>query len=1191
MGKIIGEQFKKYVVNQINRRQEAHGSGIDSNRNMDQLTYLNSKTAWVKLASGVSILPERVETENMRNGFAWDTLAKQHVLYNGISTLLDIDTNKYTDFLKPRGTSNYNNNENNIWGTHWGTYDVNASNQPGSEFGLVPMPGITSVEVKCMNRGSIRKATINLKCYSPEQFRIIDLLYLRLGYTVFLEYGNSLYLDKDGKIEKQGYTLIESENGFFSPKWKEKSYSSFLPIVEAYRASKMGNYDGMLAKVVNFNWTFAQDGSYDITLELISLGDVVESLKLNISPSYNISKFIKEAYNLYSEDTSNEESSKDLTSSPANNIITSYLFLQKLLLDGNINTTEGTSGGERIKNRQVTIKIGNETLKMGGTFVTPPKSGVIKIDPIYTESEVFDTKKELIDFMIENYEGYRNASLGLFASNENNIMALAFSSDNSYVIQTDFWGVDYYATIKTIPEELKLTNNTATRGDVVYLNYNEGETDEDAPINDAGFYMRWGHLLQFINDNVISIIKGSDKGGKSTKIVDIDYDTWGNKMYTLPYQVSLDPRVCIVKSLDDIKNKKYYQELDPFKNAKFDFAWPMNIYLSHNQIIASLNENLDEKGNVALFDFLNSLCIAINKAMGGINNLEPFLNEDENKIYIVDASYSPVVKKAPYELQLYGYDKNKDKAGFIRNFNLKTEITNDFATMASIGSTAGGYVKGTENTMFSKWNKGLVDRWKEEYEAADEESRPKSGSIAEPNKMYIEEFWNKRYSPFGYTLMDIADDGWFGYGDTAAMNDDIIDSNISIVTEFYKYIQAKIQEEQQGKYSSPSNGFIPINLGITMDGISGIKIYNEVNVNTSFLPANYPNSLRFIIKGVNHKISDSDWETTLETVVIAKTNDESNPALTQVEIKAIMDRHIQGGVESSGVGNALTTVLDSVGFNTGGGSGGAPGGAGGGEAIPKNTQSGVKATKSDGKGVKTYGTLGPNGDTKQLSPDALTIDGINNIVTNSGALDISILRKRIVEVAASYVGNQEALPAQNPGWWDADYEAKFRQLKLYPWSRTQPWCVWFCQLVWKEAYTVGNKLVPNASAVPAYTAIYKNIWDNTLKNGAKIGAGVSTCKSNFIALNKFVTLKQVINGTYMVEPGDIAVYSYSHVDLVIKPFYIGNKLTGYSAIGGNTGNEDARNGGETKYYSSKSLKSVVGFCKVITPNNINKKYT
>jgi hypothetical protein len=179
----------------------------------------------------------------------------------------------------------------------------------------------------------------------------------------------------------------------------------------------------------------------------------------------------------------------------------------------------------------------------------------------------------------------------------------------------------------------------------------------------------------------------------------------------------------------------------------------MNIYLSHNQILASLNENLDEKGNIALFGFLESLCIAVNKAMGGINNLEPFLDEDTNTLYIVDASYQPKPEPYPYVMQLYGYNSgSQDQAGFVRNFNLKTEITNEFATMASIGSTAGGYIKGTENTMFSKWNRGLRDRWKEKYVVPDKESRHKEGEVDEPNKMYVEEFWNKRYSPFGLTI-------------------------------------------------------------------------------------------------------------------------------------------------------------------------------------------------------------------------------------------------------------------------------------------------------------------------------------------------------------------------------------------------------------------------------------------------------
>ena len=55
MPNIIGEPFPDYVNEQIKIRQTAHGSGINTFRTPDQLAYLNSKTAWVKLASSVKI--------------------------------------------------------------------------------------------------------------------------------------------------------------------------------------------------------------------------------------------------------------------------------------------------------------------------------------------------------------------------------------------------------------------------------------------------------------------------------------------------------------------------------------------------------------------------------------------------------------------------------------------------------------------------------------------------------------------------------------------------------------------------------------------------------------------------------------------------------------------------------------------------------------------------------------------------------------------------------------------------------------------------------------------------------------------------------------------------------------------------------------------------------------------------------
>ena len=856
MPNIIGEPFKKYVANQINIRQKTHGSGTDGTlRTPEQITYLNSKTAWVKLASGIKVdngenkstnpfAYNRVHEEGIRPNLAWGQLARNYVLYGGVASLQD-------GYLKQRGTYS---DANNVWDFLKGTYNVSArttKDQDIGEYGLSPMPGITGVEVKCLNRGSIKRAEVNIKCYTPDQFQIIDLLYLRIGYTMFLEWGWSPYLNNKGELVSDYKTLIESEEGFFADKWKDKSYAAFLPAIEAYRKGKNGNYDGLLCKVVNFSWTFAQDGSYDITLSLISLGDVVESLKLNIPPSKAMSTFVNQSYALYNNEDSTDTS---IIPSPSDNIISSYLFLQKLYLDKDNNPDgNGKDSSERanVESCDVYSTINGERIPLAGHFVIPPKNGTISLSNIldtYNATSEDDAKNWLESHGYTTSNGYVQNESG-FTPNQNSFYITVYDDDDVLV------GVQSIPTLDT-------TDTNQKKKDVIYLNYNDGENDSDF-INDAGFYMRLGHLLEFIRNFAIPKIEGTDK-----PIIEIDYGKWSNLMYSIPYQVSFDPRVCVVNGGELISKKDFFPTLEGWKNTEKGYGWVMNIYVSHNQILSSLNNNVDEKGNVALFDFLQNICDAINKAMGGVNNLEVVLDEETNTLKIIDSNYNPKESRKDYGLELYGYNPGFKSSNFVRNFTLKTEITNDFATMATIGSTAGGYVKGTENTMFSKWNRGLIDRWKEKLVPGDEASREKTGEVAEANSEYVENIWKQLISAFGYTKKDI--ENWNPFdGDSCGLSDEIIDKNLAVVTEFYKYCQPEIQKEAPD-YGSPLQGFIPINLSVTMDGISGIKIYNAVNVNTKFLPKNYPDSLKFIIKGVNHSLKDNDWETTIETVTIAQ---------------------------------------------------------------------------------------------------------------------------------------------------------------------------------------------------------------------------------------------------------------------------------------------------------------------------------
>lgn len=272
---IIGEELEDYVIDQINARQKLHGSGAGNDatniRTDQQINLLNSNTSWVKLASGISVTSGKLRDVGLDPSLSGMGLAKQYILNSGFSKLEGERLQQREGFLPQQPNSSY-------------TY---------GSYGYSPMPGIENANIKTLNRGSIKKATVKLKANNKQQFDIIDLLYLRLGYTVLLEWGNSLYTPNGTDREIVRGTLIEDPIRFFSSKNEsKKSYLDMLGPIRFYKQKYAGNYDGLLGKVSNFSWAFIEDGSYDIEITIISLGDVVESLKLNISTDKTLSQFI-----------------------------------------------------------------------------------------------------------------------------------------------------------------------------------------------------------------------------------------------------------------------------------------------------------------------------------------------------------------------------------------------------------------------------------------------------------------------------------------------------------------------------------------------------------------------------------------------------------------------------------------------------------------------------------------------------------------------------------------------------------------------------------------------------------------------------------------------------------------------------------------------------------------------------------
>ena len=409
---------------------------------------------------------------------------------------------------------------------------------------------------------------------------------------------------------------------------------------------------------------------------------------------------------------------------------------------------------------------------------------------------------------------------------------------------------------------------------------------------DKNHYLRFGALLEFIVHNIIPTTTDSN----FTPMFNINADPWYNYMYSLPNQISLDPRVCLVRNSQfntyENGNTKifneipyFFKEIDNGVSTNENSAYPLNIYLNFNFILECLKS--DEKGNVSVYELISNICTGLNKALGGINNLEPIINEETNTLQIIDTTPIPghsaksydKKEDEPYALQIYGYDKiaNDYISNFVRKVDLKTVIDPGYATMITVGATAGGYVKGTEATAFSKWNTGLIDRFKEDL-------LPPDGTTAIPNKdeaaqIYKEDFLYPKQFPnrFGLTSLE---------PNNMNFSDNIIEKNISTVTEYYKWLIAKSAE---GKDKSGGTvGFIPFKLGLTLDGISGIKIYNVLRVNTEFLPKAYGKSVDLIITGVSHRLNNNDWETSIESTVMPKTGEMALVAITAEQAETIL---------------------------------------------------------------------------------------------------------------------------------------------------------------------------------------------------------------------------------------------------------------------------------------------------------------
>jgi hypothetical protein len=936
-GNIIGEPFDSFVRDQIKIRQSNQFSGYGTSlRTDDQLKYLTNRNAWVKLASSVNILADITLTpssntilnsnptgitsptlaalaplqvqegrtvklgesklknigfgESEAKNYLGTKLSEKAVLFN---TLSSFDPIKKAYSPHRAGVSNTTDLWNNF-----------AYGLGGTDFGIQPPPGIISATVDSLNRGSIRKANIVLKAHNKFQFDIIELLYLRLGFTMMLEWGWDKYLDNTGTLQSMGNTIIEEEwftsNGI--------SQLEMLTKIQQKRSNYFGNYDGFFGKVSNFTWNFNPDGSYDISIDLITLGDVIESLKVNTSikekfPSNEPFKEIK--FNDRFIDT-------NIAKVATLNTVGYFLFQRIGALTNNFsyNLNDPSNDFRRSLIAQDYIVF---TTKNNTSYKSPQY--YIRL------GEFFSQLENLVIPKIQN-NGKNSTSQIMFEKNgclisyfPNQIpldpkVCLFKPSLNTY---GDITGITDPSYFNGIPVPYLTTINNRTYGLLtnLYVNFEfiagllaaNGGPDQEL------------YLFKFLQDLCNGINNALGGVNKLEPIIKDDY-----YITIIDQTLSIPEEENVILEIYGYNKDKDNQTSNFVKDVKFVSKITPQLASMVTIGATAAGGSTSELDGTAFTKFSDGLEDRFSREIFEPDGLSKLQEKEAKKIeedyktkffnfkksyadnpggILIEAGTSilSTIADAVYAIQSFISPKNNSEA--LINAAIERARDNDInyyekrivyeprAGFESINGVPMNFIE-YRNRMPELEKKAREDKYYDENEL---------------NQLITENYAAYLTYAFGGSQDDIkvkktvinrrilSQPGRFGgYGEGLNPPIETTVNSLGTTPEKSRYLEFNDTFISQGKSAyktylnnlnnviyknsgSPSSevGFIPLSFELILDGISGIKLYQKLNINNKFLPSNYPESLKFVITKVNHNISNNSWDTSLSTISIPKT--------------------------------------------------------------------------------------------------------------------------------------------------------------------------------------------------------------------------------------------------------------------------------------------------------------------------------
>ena len=478
-------------------------------------------------------------------------------------------------------------------------------------------------------------------------------------------------------------------------------------------------------------------------------------------------------------------------------------------------------------------------------------------------------------------------------------------------------------------------------------------------------YLQFGYLLAFLN-NMCLIYDSKQQtstlqesaGTEKRPYIYIDFNPETNFCLSSPQQMSIDPNTCLIPfNSTDAEYKSLFGEgikTDGFFNPEnqnritaalngFQLFYKsvsdayqgkiMNILLNVDYLLRLVREyaGADKENAVNLQPFLERIVTDVNKSLGNINTLRVAYRDDANVVQIVDDQWVPNLQgekslidrpkyldtlnqaKDPilsgqlpvFEAPSLGLDQPNGTFSLARNFAFRTTMSTKLASMIAISAQAAtGSINAKDHSSLSYLNRNFQDRYKPVIQ--DPSNKNKGTDNNTPSNVgNVNQASNDQK----------AADTFNAHVASIYSNAQLAEDRIEMAKNYYIERMSKVKSLDITTTAAP---FIPADLEIEIDGISGIIMGNAFTIPESRLPLSLRaedgyTKVGFIVTGLSHTVDSNQWLTMIKGQMIKLRED----SLTRVRTFALTSTQSEFAAPASAGTSVLSTITSipwSAGF-------------------------------------------------------------------------------------------------------------------------------------------------------------------------------------------------------------------------------------------------------------------------------------